>query len=109
MAETTDRGVIIHLAGRLRLSPALRDGAPALVGADAAGRCGWAEFFAAVERRGLAVAYDPEDPASISVVRRGAAPSPRPSRPSPAARVRAAVAEARRFLAALRGRPPAAP
>jgi hypothetical protein len=107
MAETMDRGLIIHLAGRLRLSPALRDGMPALVAAEAAGRCGWADFFAAMERRGLTVAYDPDDPGSLSLVPRGAGPSPRPSRPSPAARVRAAVAEARRFCAALRGRPPA--
>lgn len=50
-AATRDRCDIIHLAGRLRLSPALRDGAPALVPVgDRAGRCGWEPFFAAFER-----------------------------------------------------------
>ncbi len=51
---TRDRADIIHLAGRLRLSPALREGAPALVQVgDPGGRCGWEPFFAALECRGL--------------------------------------------------------
>lgn len=60
MATTiTDRAEILHLAGRRRLSPALRDGAPALVAVgDKAGRCGWEPFFAALEGRGLAVRED---------------------------------------------------
>lgn len=106
MPESVDRGEIIHQAGRWRLSPALRDGNPALVApGDPAGRCGWAEFFAALEARRLAVAFDPEDPGSIRFVARAAAPGPRPSA---IARARAAFAEARRFLAALRGRAPPA-
>lgn len=59
----TDRSDVLHLAGRRRLSPAVRGGAPALapVG-DPAGRCGWAAFFAALERAGLAVADDGDGP-----------------------------------------------
>jgi hypothetical protein len=53
---TTDRGEILHLAGRHRLSPAVRRGAPALLPVgDTQGRCGWAPFFAALTRAGLAV------------------------------------------------------
>jgi hypothetical protein len=107
MAVTTDRGEIIHLAGRRRLSPALRDGEPVLVGAEAADRCGWEELFGALERRRLAVAYDPEGTGPVTFVPRDDPSARRPSRPSLGARVRAAVAEARRFAAALRGRPPA--
>jgi hypothetical protein len=106
MPVTVDRGEIIHLAGHRRLSPALRDGAPALVPAsDSGGRCGWAEFFAALEARGLAVAFDEAaaEAGGLSLVARGAAPA----RPSWGVRLRAACAESRRFAAALRGRPPA--
>ncbi len=54
-----DRAEILHLAGRRRLSPALRDGAPALVAVgETAGRCGWEPFFAALEGRGLGVRED---------------------------------------------------
>jgi hypothetical protein len=57
--STTDRGAIIHYAGRHRLSPAVREGAPALVGAGAAeGRCGWERFFRALEARRLALVLD---------------------------------------------------
>jgi len=53
---TIDRGKILHLAGRHRLSPAVRDGAPALVPVgDPRGRCGWEPFFSALQRAGLAV------------------------------------------------------
>ena len=102
MPITVDRATVIHLAGSHRLSPALRDGAPALVSAgETAGRCGWQEFFAALAARGLAVSFRPDDPASISVVPRvrgRADADPAPSR--------GAFAEAARFLAALRGRYP---
>jgi hypothetical protein len=101
MPVRCDRGDIVHEAGARRLSPALRDGAPALVPPDdPTGRCGWAEFFAALERRGLAVAFEPGDP-SVTFVRRGDASLPRPSAGE---RIRAAFAGARRFAAALRGR-----
>ncbi len=101
MSATCDRGEIIHEAGRRRLSPALLDGAPALVGmGESAGRCGWAPFFAALEARGLAIAFDPNVAGPVSLVARAGAHAPRPS---PGARVRAAVAEVRRFAAALRG------
>ena len=91
----------MHLAGRARLSPALRDGAPALVpSAEGAGRCGWAPFFAALEERRLAVALDPADPSSVRLVPAADVPRAR------AGTFSAALASARRFLAALRGRPP---
>ena len=58
-SPTRDRADILHLAGRRRLSPALRAGAPALVPVgEREGRCGWEPFFAALERRGLAVYED---------------------------------------------------
>ena len=62
MPHTTDRGEILHRAGRARLSPALRDGAPALVPIDeTAGRCGWAPFFAALEARRMAVEWSGDE------------------------------------------------
>ncbi len=52
--STRDRGDILHLAGRRQLSPALRGGVPTLVPAgEREGRCGWEEFFSALDRRGL--------------------------------------------------------
>jgi hypothetical protein len=96
---TADRADIMHTAGFLRLSPALRDGAPALVAAGEAGvaRCGWEPFFRALDARRLAVAWEPGDPASVRLVPRAAAP---PARRSPEG---GALAEARRFLRAWRG------
>lgn len=71
MPATTVRGEIMHAAGRARLSPALRDGAPALVGhGETAGRCGWAPFFRALEARRLAVAWEDADPAALRLVPR---------------------------------------
>lgn len=104
MPWTVDRAEVIHFAGRHRLSPALRGGAPALVGAgDPGERCGWEPFFAALAARRLAVSFDPEDPASVSFVARRGGRADADRAPS-----RGAFAEARRFLAALRGRfPPA--
>ena len=64
---TADRGEIIHFAGLHGLSPALRDGAPAFAsGHGDPARCGWEPFFTAMERRGLALAWDPEDPAAAT-------------------------------------------
>lgn len=95
---TIDRGEIIHFAARSRLSPALRDGAPALVAQGEPGRCGWEPFFRALSERDLAVALDPAVPGEARFVsRRGAAPHPGPTQPGP-------LEEARRFIAALRGR-----
>lgn len=102
-----DRADVIHFAGRHRLSPALRDGAPVLVAHGEPGeRCGWAEFFEAIRARGALASLEPDDPASFRLVARGGAA---PSGGAPAcAPGRGAFAEARRFLAALRGRfPPA--
>lgn len=104
MPVTVDRADIIHFAGKHRLSPALREGAPALVGHGEPGeRCGWAEFFAAMGARGVAASFEPEDPASFRIVSRGAAAGHPTGGPG---RGRGAFAEARRFLAALLGRPP---
>jgi hypothetical protein len=59
MPTTTDRGAILHLAGARALSPAVRDGRPALAPkGDLAGRCGWEPFFRALDRHGLAVAWE---------------------------------------------------
>jgi hypothetical protein len=105
MPITADRAEIIHFAGRHRLSPALRDGAPALVAVgDPGQRVGWADFFAALRARGLAASFDPEDAGSVRLVPAGA------SGPAAAAPAHGpgALAEARRFLAALRGRLPPA-
>lgn len=106
MPVTTDRGDVIHFAGRHRLSPALRDGAPALVAPGEPGeRCGWEPFFRALEARGLAAAFDPDDAASLRLVPRAGGGHPSASG---RARARGAFAEVRRFLAALRGRLPRA-
>jgi hypothetical protein len=62
MPVTADRGEILHYAGRHSLSPALREGVPALVGpGDRDGRCGWEAFFAAMTSRRLALSVpEPE-------------------------------------------------
>ncbi len=72
---THDRGEIIHHAGLLALSPALKDGAPALSpGHDPdARRCGWEPFFAALEGRGLELVFDAADPAAIALLARSEA------------------------------------
>ena len=114
MPLTTDRGDVIHFAGRHRLSPALEGGTPALVApGDPGRRCGWAEFFAALDAAGLVPSLDPGDAGSFKLVPRaaassgaaGAGPSAAGAGPS---RGPGALAEARRFLAALRGLPPRA-
>ncbi len=103
MPLVADRAEVIHFAGRHRLSPALRDGGPALGAAGAPGdRCGWAEFFAAPAGRRVAAAFDPNEPASFRIVPAGASSAPGGVR----ARRAGACAEARRFAAALRGRLP---
>ena len=66
---THDRGAILDLAGFRHLSPALRDGAPALLEqGETAGRTGWEPFFAALDRAGLVLSWDTEDPASVRAV-----------------------------------------
>ena len=72
---TADHGAIVHYAGQRGLSPALKEGVPAFAsGHDrSAERCGWEPFFAAMERHGLALAFDPEDPASAAFVPRRSA------------------------------------
>ncbi len=109
MPLAADREAVIHFAGRHRLSPALVGGAPALVapGATEAERCGWARFFAAPAGRRLAVAFDPDDAASFRTFPAGEARASRA--PAGARGPRGpAFAEARRFLAALRGTLPPA-
>jgi hypothetical protein len=101
MPLDADREQVIHFAGRHRLSPALRDGAPALVASGEPGaRCGWADFFAAPAGRHLRAALDPDDAASFRTFPAGASAVPAGGHAPRAG----AVAEARRFLAALRGR-----
>ncbi len=101
MPATTDRGDVLHLAGSRRLSPALADGAPALVGHGEAGaaRCGWEPFFRALSERGLAVAWDEADEGSTRLVRRAEAAAHPPHRASLAH----AIDASRRFLRAWRG------
>jgi hypothetical protein len=100
MASGLDHGELIHFAGRHGLSPALLDGAPALVTHGEPGaRCGWAALFEALSARGetLVLASD----GGWSRARQGATPSP--SRPSaPAAFLHSATAT----LRALRGLAP---
>ena len=75
ISATRDRCDIVHLAGRRRLSPALRDGAPVLVPVgDNAGRCGWEPFFAVLERGGLWVTEDEAGAVRISGRGEGRAP-----------------------------------
>src|SRR5512133_1340213 len=103
MPLVVDREAVIHFAGRHRLSPALRDGAPVLVAAGEPGeRCGWAAFFAAPAGRRLSAVLDPNDAGSFRTVTGGASSAPAGG---PAA-AGGAFAAARRFLAALRGRLP---
>ncbi len=95
MPAIRDRGDVIHFAGRHRLSPALRDGAPALVAPGEPGeRCGWAPFFRAMDERRVALAYDDDEPASRRFV---PCEEARPARHAPGP-----LEEARRFLAAFR-------
>jgi hypothetical protein len=100
---TTDRGAVLGLAGRNHLSPALRDGAPALVPeGENAGRVGWSAYFEAMESAGLAVAWDPEDPGSPAPMplAQAAALEPHPT-------LAAGADRARRFWTAFRGGGPA--
>ncbi len=99
MPATVDRGDILHLAGFRRLSPALRDGLPALVAHGEAGaRCGWEPFFRALSARGLAVAWAGDD-GPVRMVPRAEADRDPPHRPS----LRRALDHARRFSRAWRG------
>lgn len=95
---SADRGLIVHLAGRHQLSPALRDGAPVLLARETSGRCGWEPFFRALEGGALSVAFD-EDGTARTVPRAGI--------PAHAGSHGGPLAEARRFLRALRGEWPA--
>jgi hypothetical protein len=66
---TQDRGAVLNAAGFQHLSPALRDGAPALVPeGETAGRTGWEPFFAAMARGGMCLSWDAEVPGSAVIV-----------------------------------------
>jgi len=98
---TSDRGEILHFAGRHGLSPALRAGVPALLAEkqDGVDRCGWERFFAALDRSGPALLIDDGDPAACLPA---AASDPHGWSAA------AALAHARRFVDALRHRAPPA-
>ena len=64
-----DRAEVLGLAGSRHLSPAVRDGVPVLVPeGDNAGRTGWEAFFAALDRSGLVIAWDTDDPGSVVAI-----------------------------------------
>lgn len=100
---THDRGEIIHFAGLLGLSPAMKDGAPAFsAGHDPSlKRCGWEAFFAALESRGLEPAFDTEDPGAAALLARSEARALERGHASPGE----ALAHSGRLLRALLGRP----
>jgi hypothetical protein len=101
MPATTDRGDILHLAGRARRSPALEGASPRLVagGEGGATRCGWAPFFRALAASGLAVAWRGDAPDDLRMVARAEARRDPPHRAS----LRRALADAGRIVRALRG------
>ncbi len=94
---TSDRGEILHLAGLHSLSPTLAGGVPGLVSGQDPARCGWEPFFAALERRRLALVLDPEVPSSAAFVAAREAKALRRPRPGLAA----ALSHSGRFLRAL--------
>ena len=104
---THDRGAVLDLAGANHLSPAIREGVPALVAeGETAGRTGWEPFFAALDRAGLALSWDTEDPATVKAIGVAEA-APITQHPTFAD----GMARTRRFVAVLRGSgaaPPAA-
>jgi hypothetical protein len=96
---THDRGEVLNLAGTQHLSPAIQDGAPRLAGeGENAGRVGWEAFFSALDRAGLLVSWDTDEPASARAV---PAAEGRPLERHGS--LAAGVDRARRFLAAWRG------
>lgn len=96
---THDRGQVLDFAGANHLSPALREGVPLLVDAhDTPGRTGWEPFFFALERAGLALAWDTEDATAVRAVPLAEA-LPLEHHPSFAD----GLARTRRFVSALRG------
>ncbi len=99
---THDRGQVLDFAGSNHLSPALRDGVPALVDeGETGGRIGWEAFFAALERAGLELAWDTGDASTVRAVRAAEA-LPLERHPTFAD----GLARTRRFMAVLRGSPP---
>ena len=102
---THDRGQVLDFAGSNHLSPALRDGNPALVDEnETSGRIGWEPFFAALDRAGLVLSWDTEDASTVRAVPLAEA-LPLERHPSFAD----GLARTRRFLTVLRSAPPAPP
>jgi hypothetical protein len=100
MVSGIDHGDVIHFAGRHGLSPARRDGAPALAAHGEPGqRCGWEPLFAALDARGETLVLAPDGGWTLAPL--GAAPAP--LRPSAAAEF---LHRATSTLRALRGRAP---
>jgi hypothetical protein len=101
---THDRAEVLNLAGTNHLSPAIRDGAPVLVEhGETTGRTGWERFFATLDRAGLELSWDTEDPSTVRAIPVAEA---RPLEAHPP--FAEGVARARRFVAAMRSAPPAA-
>jgi hypothetical protein len=101
---THDRAEVLNLAGAQHLSPAIRDGAPVLVEhGETAGRTGWETFFAALDRAGLELSWDTEEPSTVRAIPAAEASALEVHPP-----LSEGIARARRFLAALRSEPPAA-
>jgi hypothetical protein len=99
-----DRSDVLGLAGSRHLSPAVRDGVPVLVPeGDGAGRTGWGDFFAALDRAGLEWSWDTEDEDPGKAIPVAEA---RPLERHPG--LADGVARARRLLAAWQGGPPKA-
>jgi hypothetical protein len=99
---THDRGQVLDFAGSNHLSPAIRDGAAVLVDEhETAGGVGWEAFFAALERAGLELSWDPEDASTVRAIPVAQA---RPLERHPA--FADGLARTRRFMAVLRGAPP---
>jgi hypothetical protein len=106
MKTTTDRCDILHFAGFHHLSPALDDARAPVFSAEASdrlARCGWETFFKAMAGRGLALAFDPDDPSSARFVSANRpSPSPTPTGgEAPRHGLAHAVAHSKAFLRAL--------
>jgi hypothetical protein len=101
---THDRAEVLDFAGSNHLSPGIRDGVPVLLGhGETSGRTGWEPFFATLDRAGLELSWDTEDPGAVRAV---PAAEARPLEIHPP--LSEGIARARRFVTAMWGDPPPA-